>query len=126
MLEKRAVLPGRLISDAAIREDLAALSQCITTTETDVTEVAKPVRPRHRVILDKTRLIYDGKTFYRGQKLFVQSMSYTRFPAIVYALADEYVHIRSRTPGDTREVFATIDDLRTGRVRIGRKIVNSP
>lgn len=61
--------------------------------------------------------------FYRGQKLFVQTMNYTRFPALVFGLADGYVHIRSRTPGDTREVFATIDDLRAGRVRIGRKVV---
>ncbi|CAD5226679.1 unnamed protein product [Bursaphelenchus xylophilus] len=126
LLEKRSVMPGRLISDAAIKEDLIHLNQSFVTTEVDTPEVPKLMRPRHKVVMDKARLIYDGKTFYRGQKLFVQTMNYTKFPAIVFALADEYVHIRSRTPGDTREVFATIDDLRAGRVRIGRKVVTSP
>lgn len=55
-------MPGRLISDTAIREDLALLNQTFAPTETDVPEVAKPVRPTHRVFMDKHRLTYDGKT----------------------------------------------------------------
>ncbi|KAI6200511.1 hypothetical protein M3Y96_00741900 [Aphelenchoides besseyi] len=122
ILEKRDTLPGRLTSDSAIKSDLLYLNQSTTPTDVDYYEVARLIRPRHKVALDKSRLVYDGKTFYRGQKLFVQTTNYTRFPAIVAMLADEYVHIKARQPGDTREVFATLDDLRSGRVRIGRKV----
>ncbi|KAI6175279.1 hypothetical protein M3Y97_00671000 [Aphelenchoides bicaudatus] len=122
LVERRNILPGRLTGDNDIRDDLVKLNQSITPTDFDFHEVARPMRAKHRVVLDRGRLVYDGKTFYRGQKLFVQTTTYTRFPAIIFALADEYVHIRSRTPGDTREVYATIDDLRSGRVRIGRKV----
>ena len=62
ILEKRDILPGRLTADANIKEDLLTLKQSTTPTDTDYYEVARLIRPRHRVLLDRSRLIYDGKT----------------------------------------------------------------
>jgi hypothetical protein len=61
-MEKKNVLPGRLTGDTDIRDDLVKLNQSITPTDFDFHEVAKPIRPRHKVQLDRGRLIYDGKT----------------------------------------------------------------
>ncbi|KAI6239638.1 hypothetical protein M3Y99_00555000 [Aphelenchoides fujianensis] len=111
VFDKRDALPGRLASDAAIKADLVFLNQSITPTDADY-DVARLIRPRHKVLS-------------RGQRLFVQTTNYTKFAANIARLADEFVHIKARSAGDTRDVYATIEDLRTGRVRIGRKIKQS-
>ena len=62
VLEKRHTLPGRLINDIDITSDLVNLNQSITPTDFDFHEVARPIRLKHKVLLDRQRLIYDGKT----------------------------------------------------------------
>ncbi|RCN53766.1 hypothetical protein ANCCAN_00260 [Ancylostoma caninum] len=77
----------------------------------------------HKVSLDNGKLIYEGKTYQRGQALVVQTENYGAFAGMILSICEQYIQFRSTVPGDTRQVLATMDDLESGRVILRKKIV---
>ncbi|KAK6765591.1 hypothetical protein RB195_025479 [Necator americanus] len=77
----------------------------------------------HKVSMENGKLIYEGKTYQRGQALVVQTENYGAFAGMILSICDQYIQFRSTVPGDTRQVLATMDDLESGRVILRKKIV---
>ncbi|KAK5977790.1 Sds3 domain containing protein [Trichostrongylus colubriformis] len=77
----------------------------------------------HKVSLDNGKLIYEGKTYQRGQALVVQTENYGAFAGMILSICEQYIQFRSTVPGDTRQVMATMDDLESGRVILRKKII---
>ncbi|PIO70060.1 hypothetical protein TELCIR_08102 [Teladorsagia circumcincta] len=77
----------------------------------------------HKVHLDNGKLIYEGKTYQRGQALVVQTENYGAFAGMILSICEQYIQFRSTVPGDTRQVLATMDDLESGRVILRKKII---
>lgn len=102
-----------LLPEHIIAEDVRLLAPA---------ESIPSVVQHHKVSLDNGKLIYEGKTYQRGQALVVQTENYGAFAGMILAMCEQYIQFRSTVPGDTRQVLATMDDLESGRVILRKKI----
>ncbi|GMT06995.1 hypothetical protein PENTCL1PPCAC_29169, partial [Pristionchus entomophagus] len=73
-----------------------------------------------KATIDNQKLIYESKSYPRGQPLFIQTEAYPWFPVIILSMNEGWVQFRSSIPGDTRCVTATIEDLEAGRVLVSK------
>ncbi|KJH41644.1 hypothetical protein DICVIV_12375 [Dictyocaulus viviparus] len=103
-----------LLPEHIIAEDVKLLAPA---------ESIPSVVQHHKVSLDNGKLIYEGKTYQRGQALVVQTENYGAFAGMILSICEQYIQFRSTVPGDTRQVLATMDDLESGRVILKKKIV---
>lgn len=75
-----------------------------------------------KVHLEQGKLLCDGKTFLRGQTVFLKSTNTGWFmPATVMQINELTVQFRSTIPGDTRTVTATKEDLECRRVIVRKR-----
>ncbi|XGW32739.1 hypothetical protein V3C99_017345 [Haemonchus contortus] len=112
----RAAAPAiiHLLPEHIIAEDVRLLAPA---------ESIPSVVQHHKVSLDNGKLIYEGKTYQRGQALVVQTENYGAFAGMILSICEQYIQFRSTVPGDTRQVLATMDDLESGRVILRKKII---
>ncbi|WKY16312.1 hypothetical protein Q1695_001188 [Nippostrongylus brasiliensis] len=112
----RAAAPAiiHLLPEHIIAEDVKLLVPA---------ESIPSVIQHHKVSLDNGKLIYEGKTYQRGQALVVQTENYGAFAGMILSMCEQYIQFRSTVPGDTRQVLATMDDLESGRVILRKKII---
>uniref|UniRef100_A0A1I8AJR1 Spindle pole body component 110-like n=1 Tax=Steinernema glaseri TaxID=37863 RepID=A0A1I8AJR1_9BILA len=75
-----------------------------------------------KVTIDNQKVSVDGKYFYKGQTLLVETKDYGRFSALLQNIVEKQVQMRSVMPGDTRMVTATQDDLERGRVVLRKRL----
>ncbi|GMT35393.1 hypothetical protein PFISCL1PPCAC_26690, partial [Pristionchus fissidentatus] len=101
-----------LLSESGIYRDLRRLGKLDLLHGRAVTT--------HKVSLDNQKLTYEGKSYPRGQPLFIQTEAFPWFSVIILSLNDGWVQFRSTIPGDTRCVTATIEDLEAGRVLVSK------
>ncbi|KAE9414655.1 hypothetical protein Angca_001907, partial [Angiostrongylus cantonensis] len=109
---KPAIIP--LLPEHIIAEDvkLLAPAECVTSAG-----------EHHNVRLSKGKLIYDRKHYKRGEDVVVQAETSAAFPGRILAIHKRYIQIISTVPGVTREVLATMADLRNGLVILRNRIV---
>ncbi|KAK0415861.1 hypothetical protein QR680_012160 [Steinernema hermaphroditum] len=75
-----------------------------------------------KVTIDTQKVSVDGKYFYKGQTLLVETKDYGKFSALLQNIIEKQVQMRSVMPGDTRMVTATQDDLERGRVVMRKRL----
>nr|CAD2201450.1 unnamed protein product [Meloidogyne enterolobii] len=80
-------------------------------------------RHPRKVVLEFGKLSLDGKTYHRGQNVFIKSSNtgWKSMQALVMQVNELTVQFRSSIPGDTRTVTATKEDLESGRVLVKKR-----
>ncbi|TKR75677.1 hypothetical protein L596_016932 [Steinernema carpocapsae] len=113
-----------LLSEAEIAQDVRDINKVLPRDEIPRTHTQTEFLDTKRikkVNVDSQRVSVDGKLFYRGQNLVVETANYGRFPALLQSIVEKVAHFKSTLPGDTRMVMATQDDLECGRVVIKKR-----
>ncbi|GMR62029.1 hypothetical protein PMAYCL1PPCAC_32224, partial [Pristionchus mayeri] len=70
--------------------------------------------------IDNQKLIYESRSYPRGQPLYIQTEDFPWFPVIILSMSEGWVQFRSSIPGDPRCVTATLEDLEAGRVLVSK------
>lgn len=94
--------------------------QRVTDEDWEQREPGKRVR---KVTLEQGKLSCDGKTYHRGQNVFINSANTNGkyMQAIITQINEYVVQFRSSISGDTRTVTATKEDMESGRVLVKKR-----
>ncbi|KAL7076473.1 hypothetical protein ACQ4LE_004513 [Meloidogyne hapla] len=122
-------------SDNFAEKRLGATDVCILTGSNGTTnadeihhrrlihENSRLKKHPRRVVLEFGKLSLDGKTYHRGQNVFIKSSNtgWKAMQALVMQVNELTIQFRSSIPGDTRTVTATKEDLESGRVLVKKR-----